>query len=326
MVLMPQHVDGLECFGSPRLKMWSSTMIDELKRFFEDYPRQVLQMRGVSPADLPAGLMDRLLDYRHRQLVNLEDAQYFRIDPAAYWMLTKLISEMKRDGLEELYSQVMLPFSTMMIEIADSEPDQVLTGVVIQIDDAIFTQRFILRKNDVGPSNCAIVSRGLKAEIIYTPTRELFDAVGLPVPDAMIEDEITWNKTFLALAVAIATLLRHDGMLKVEEVSLYPRQTRRQAERSGKSLPDTLISKITLGKAGRGQVEAMKEDNKDGVRQGIPRRTHWVRGHAMRSRSGQIVWRMPHLRGAGPMIKQVRHLTAEAVTDTDDTSDLTNGG
>lgn len=301
-------------------------MIAELKRFFEDYPRQVLQMRGIRPADLPDGLMDRLLDYRHRHLVNLEDAQYFRIDPAAYWMLTKLISEMKSDGLEELYSQVMLPFSTMMIEIADGGADQTLTGVVIQIDDAIYTQRFILRKDDLGPSNCAIVSRGLKAEIIHTPTRELFDAVGLAVPEGMIADEVTWNKTFLALAVAVATLLRHDGMLKVEEVSLYPRQMRRQAERSGKSLPDTLVSKITLGKAGRGQVEAMKEENTGNGREAVSRRTHWVRGHAMRSRSGQIVWRMPHLRGAGPMVKQVRHVTAEAMTEVSGSNGLINGG
>ncbi|EIE53022.1 hypothetical protein C357_00869 [Citreicella sp. 357] len=270
--------------------------------------------------------MDRLLDYRHRQLVNLKDAQYFRIDPAAYWMLTKLISEMKSDGLEELYSQVMLPFSTMIIEIADSGADQALTGLVIQIDDAIYTQRFILRKDDLGPSNCAMFSKGLQAEIIHTPNRELFDAVGLPVPEGMIEDEVAWNKTFLALSVAIATLLRHDGMLKVEEVSLYPRQMRRQAERSGKPLPDTLISKITLGKAGRGQVEAMKEDSADSGRASVPRRTHWVRGHAMRSRSGLIVWRMPHLRAAGPLIKQVRNVTAASTAETIAANGSADGG
>jgi hypothetical protein len=311
-----QRVDRTEFLGSSVLNRRSESMLEVLKRFFEDYPRQVLQMKGLPSADLPEGLMDRLLDYRHRQLVNLEDAQYFRIDPAAYWMLTKLISEMKSAGLEELYSQVMLPFSTMMIEIANSVADQALTGVIIQVDDAIYTQRFILRKDDLGPSNCVIVSRGLKAEIIHTPTRELFDAVGLAVPDGLIEDEVTWNKTFLALAIAIATLLRHDGMLKVEEVSLYPRQIRRQAERSGKHLPDTLISQITLGKAGRGQLEAMKDENADSEREGVPRRTHWVRGHAMRSRSGQIVWRMPHLRGAGPVIKQVRHVTAASPTES----------
>lgn len=285
-------------------------MLEQLQRFFEDYPRQILQMRGVRPADLPDGLMDRLLDYRHRQLVNLEDAQYFRIDPAAYWMLTRLISEMKRDGLEDLYSQVMLPFPTMMIEIAGGGGDQLLTGVVIQIDDTIYTQRFILRKEEIGPSSCAVISRGLKAEVVDTPTKELMAGIGVTLPVGMVEGELAWNKTFLALAVAIATLLRHDGMLKVEDVSLYPRQSRRLAERSGKPLPDTLISRITLGKAGRGQIEAMKAEDSGGDREGTARRTHWVRGHALRSRSGQIVWRMPHLRGAGPLIRQTRDVTA----------------
>jgi hypothetical protein len=284
-------------------------MIEELKRFFQDYPQQILQMQGFQSIDLPDGLMDRLLDYRRRQLVNLEDAQYFRIDQAAYFLLTNLMSEMKKDGLEDLYSQVMLPFSTMILEIADTGVDQAVAGVVIQIDDTIYTQRFVLRKNDLGPSGCMMVSKGLKAEVIDTPTRELMEAGGPPIPEGMFEEEVVWNRTFVALAVAIATLLRHDGMLGVEEVSLYPRQMRRKAERSGKPLPDTIISKITLGKAGRGHVEAIKRDDGGVEPEAVPRRTHWVRGHAMRSRSGQIVWRMPHMRGVGPMIKQLRHVT-----------------
>lgn len=286
-------------------------MLEQLQRFFEDYPRQILQMKGTRSADLPDGLTERLLDYRHRQLANLEDAQYFRIDPAAYWMLTRLVSEMKSEGLEELYSQVMLPFPAMMIEIADSSGgDQLLTGVVIQIDDTIYTQRFVLRKDDLAPSSCVVVSQGMKGEVINTPTRDLMTAIGVTLPEGMVEDELACNRTFIAMAVAISTLLQHEGMLKVEEVSLFPRQMRRQAERSGKPLPDTLISKISLGKAGRGQVEAMKADDAGEGRDGVPRRTHWVRGHPMRSRSGQIVWRMPHLRGAGPLIKQLRRVTA----------------
>lgn len=36
-------------------------MVQELKLFFTDYPRQILEMQGMSPAELPAGLMDQLL-------------------------------------------------------------------------------------------------------------------------------------------------------------------------------------------------------------------------------------------------------------------------
>jgi len=281
-------------------------MIEDLRRFFEQYPHQILQMRGIGPADLPDGLMDSLLDYRHRQLVNLEDAQHFRIDADAFWMMSELVNEMKRDGLDELFSQVVLPFPTMVIQTPVTGSDQMPFGVVMQVDDAIYTQRFILGSNGLSPSSCVMVSQGLGATTVTTPTNDLFIAVGLPVPEGLIEDELISNRTFLGLAVTIATLLNYDGMLKAEDVSLYPRQMRRQAERSGKTLPDTLISKIALGKAGRGQVEAMKEERMPGV----PRRTHWVRGHPMRSRSGKIVWRMPHLRGAGPLIKQERQVTA----------------
>ncbi|WP_050526821.1 hypothetical protein [Pseudorhodobacter aquimaris] len=298
-------------------------MLEDLKRFFEDYPRQILQLQGVKPAEVPDDLMDQLLDYRHRSLSNLEDAQPFRIDPDAFWMMSELINEMKRDGLDELFSQVRLPFSTMIVlpPVLGSDGlmrgnDGLALGVVTQIEDTIFTQRFIFRSSNVGPSNCVMISKGMGVTSVSTPTRDLFEAVGMNVPEGMIEDELTSNRTFLGIAVAIATLLRHDGMLKLEEVSLYPRQQRRQAERSGKVLPATLISKITLGKAGRGQMEAMKEDIVADERGIIARRTHWVRGHHMRSRSGKLVWRMPHLRGAGPLIKQLRHVTGATSAET----------
>ncbi|MFV0297407.1 MAG: hypothetical protein ACK5JT_14930 [Hyphomicrobiaceae bacterium] len=304
-------------------------MLEDLKRFFEDYPRQILQLQGVKPVDLPEDLMDRLLDYRQRSIVNLEHAQPFRIDPDAFWMMGELINEMKRDGLDELFSQVRLPFPTMIIlpPLMGSDGlmrgnDGLVLGVVTQIEDTICTQRFAFRESDVGPSNCVMISRAMGATSVPTPTRELCEALGMQVPEGMIEDELASNRTFLATAVAIATLLRHDGMLNVQEASLYPRHQRRQAERSGKVLPDTRISKITLGKAGRGQLEAMKEDIAADGREGIPRRTHWVRGHSMRSRSGKLVWRMPHLRGAGPLIKQVRHVSGTTSAEILETAPL----
>jgi hypothetical protein len=296
-------------------------MVEALKLFFRDFPRQILEMQGVRPGELPAGLMDQLMDYRDRSLAILEDAQVFRIDIDAYWMMSELVNEMKRDGLDELFSQVQLPFPTMIIMPplvgADGiirQNDGSVLGLVTQVDEEIYTQRFIIRQNTVGPSACCMITKGMGASAVPTPTRELFEAVGMPVSDGMIDEELATNRTFLGSAVAIATLLRHNGMLDVQEVSLYPRHERRQAERSGKALPDTLITKIALGKAGRGQVEAMKDDISPDGRRGMPRRTHWVRGHYMKSRSGKLVWRMPHLRGAGPLVPQLRHVTGTAST------------
>ncbi|WP_323010503.1 hypothetical protein [Paracoccus sp. (in: a-proteobacteria)] len=291
-------------------------MIQDLKLFFTDYPRQILEMQGVRPVELPAGLTDQLMDYRKRFLLILEDAQVFKIDIDAYWMMSELVNEMKRDGLDELFSQVQLPFPTMIImpplvgEDGIMRPnDGSVLGIVTQVEEEIYTQRFAIRRNGVGPSTCVMVSKGIGASAVPTPTRELFEAVGSPVPNGMVEEELVMNRNFLGSAVAIATLLRHDGMLDAQEVSLHPRHERRQAERSGKKLPDTLITKIALGKAGRGQVEAMKEDMSAAGREAMPRRTHWVRGHHMKTKSGKLVWRMPHLRGAGPLIPQLRHVT-----------------
>lgn len=294
-------------------------MVQELEAFFKDYPRQIREMQGVGQSELPSGLMEQLLDYRARSLAIIEDAQVFRIDADAYWMMGELVNEMKRDGLDELYSQVQLPFPTMVImppltgeDGIQRQNDGSVLGLVTQAEGEIYTQRFAIRQNTVGPSTCCMVTKGMMAEVIPTPTRGLFEAIGMPVPDGMIEDELAMNRNFLGAAVAIATLLRHDGMLEVQQVSLHPRHERRQAERSGKVLPATLITKIALGKSGRGQVEAMKADLAADAREGIPRRTHWVRGHHMKSRSGKLVWRMPHLRGAGPLIPQLRHVTGSA--------------
>ncbi len=294
-------------------------MVQALRLFFTDYPQQILEMQGVTPDELPAGLMDRLRDYRDRSLAILEDAQVFRIDIDAYWMMSELVNEMKRNGLDELFSQVQLPFPSMIImppllgtDGIMRQNDGSVLGLVTQVEEKIYTQRFAIRQNTVGPSACCMITKGMGASAVPTPTRELLEAVGMPVSDGMLDEELAMDRTFLGLAVAIATLLRHNGMLDVQEVSLHPRHQRRQAERSGRVLPDTLITKIALGKAGRGQVEAMKDDTSTDGRKGMPRRTHWVRGHYMKSRSGNLVWRMPHLRGAGPLVPQLRHVTGSA--------------
>lgn len=118
-----------------------------------------------------------------------------------------------------------------------------------------------------------MITKGMGASSVPRPTQKLFQAVGMLISDDMIDEEFAMNRSLLASAVAIAILLHHDGMLDAQQVSLHPRHERRQAERSGKALPDTLITKIALGKAGRGQVEAMKDETSTDGRKGMPRRT-----------------------------------------------------
>ena len=156
-------------------------------------------------------------------------------------MMGELVNEMKRDGLDELYSQVQLPFPTMAImppltgeDGIQRQNDGSVIGLVTQVKGHIYTQRFAIRQNTVGPSTRCMVTRGMKAEVVPTPTRGLFEAVGMQVPDGMTEDELAMNRNFLGAAVAIAALLRHDGMLEVQQVSLHPKQERRQAKRSGR--------------------------------------------------------------------------------------------
>ena len=160
-------------------------MIQDLKSFFVDYPRQICEMQGAQQSELPAGLMDQLLDYRARSLAILEDAQIFRIDADAYWMMGELVNEMKRDGLDEIFSQVQLPFPTMVImppltgeDGIQRQNDGSVIGLVTQVEGHIYTQRFAIRQNTVGPSTCCMVTKGMKAEVIPTPTRGLFEAVG----------------------------------------------------------------------------------------------------------------------------------------------------
>lgn len=283
-------------------------MIEYLNRFFETYPHNLLRHKGVKPSELPDGLMDRLLEYKRVQLVNLEDAQLFRVDTHAFEMMGALVNEMTRDGLTDLFSKVILPFPIMIIQPPSNDRDKVAYGVVMQLEDKIYTYRVVIGDEGLSLGVTLLISQGLEFAPHYQPPYELLVAIGLEPAKGLEDEETNNNKSFLSIAVAIATLLRHDGMLKAEEVSLHSRQARRQAERSGRRLPDTVITRIALGKIGRSQVHAMNTKPSEST----PRRTHWVRGHFMRSRSNELVWRMPHLRGAGPLINQVRHVSAES--------------
>lgn len=100
-----------------------------------------------------------------------------------------------------------------------------------------------------------------------------------------------------------------QGIYSSEQGSCLTRTGSRAGE-TGTAANPTRVSRITLGQAGRGQLEAMNEDATESRDKRGNKRTHWVRGHPMRNRSGGISWRMPHLRGAGPLNSQRREVTA----------------
>lgn len=287
-------------------------MLHQLKDFFKQYPENLLSLCGKRPQDIDPGLLHSLNDYQNRQQIILEDTHAFRFDVEAELMLTQLINEIERDGLEDTYQSAVLPFPAITLEKQTDESGASVVGLLTQVDGNIYTQVFMINEEGVAPSMFALKSNGLDGEFIPTPSQEFFRQQSVnPRLQETINDERTWAQYFLGLSVAIFAMLRHQSMLDVEEVAAYPRAERRRAKKSGTKLPDFRVSKIKLGVAGRGQWEAMQEDAEKGNGDRKRRRTHWVRGHYMRNPSGGLSWRMPHLRGAGPLIRQERHIVAE---------------
>lgn len=84
--------------------------------------------------------------------------------------------------------------------------DGLVLVVVTQTEDTIFTQRFIIRSSDVGPSNCVMISKGMGVTSVLTPTHDLFEAVGMHVPESLIE-------TFDPTRPGIVRLHRHPLLL-----------------------------------------------------------------------------------------------------------------
>lgn len=287
-------------------------MFQMLIDFFDTYPDNLLGLKGKLRSEVPSDLMERIQDHKERQQFILGEAHLFRLDDDVEWMLDSLIDEMKRDGLEDIFLKVKLPFPVILLERAALTDGFKLFGLLTQEGDTIYTQRFLVQQEGLVPSTMVLRSSGLVGNNLPTPTQELtrFLSGKDELADALEVEEQT-VRYLLGLAVAMSTLLGHRGMLEVEEASSYSRPERRRAEKAGRPLPATRVSKITLGEAGRGQVAAMRDVSASGEGEKGRRRAHWVRGHYMRNQSGGASWRMPHIRGAGPLVSQERHVVAD---------------
>lgn len=285
-------------------------MLQNLLDFYRTYPDSLLAVRGARATTVPEDLMRQARHHRDRQLELLERAQRFRLSPDAEELLFRLLTEMRADGLEAVYHEVRLPFPVLLIERPTGPDGVTVLGLLTQGEGAVYTQRFLVTGSGLVPNLLVLRSAGLSGELLPSPTRELLRLLAPGEPDgAALEEEARLSRHLLGATVALATLLNHRGMLERSEAPAHPRAERRRAERAGHPLPDTRVSVITLGEAGRGQLEAMREER--GARRGGVRRAHWVRGHFMRNPSGGLSWRMPHIRGAGPLIGQERRVVSE---------------
>ena len=161
------------------------------------------------------------------------------------------------------------------------------------------------------PNLLIFKSQGASVDVLHSPTLALAQSVGEDVTEeAAVKQEKSYCISFLAMAVGMSILFEHKAMLKKEEVSAYPRVERRRAQRAGRPLPNKTIIKVKLGDLGTHQLDAMSGENQTNENVTLKRRAHWVQGHFMRNRAGGISWRNPHIRGAGPLIEQERHVSS----------------
>lgn len=285
-------------------------MRDDLISLYGAYPEILLRVNGIRPQQIEPALMTSLKAHRQHQLALLEAARVFRLDEDTEWMLSRLVIEMNDDGLEDSFHKVRLPFPQIFLERGAATRDGSKRAAILsQLQPGLAVQSFATTPQGAFPSLIVMEAAGVTATYGTTPTLELVKAMGGKGDiDRALDEELTVNRHFLGVAAGLSILLQHEGMLEVEEVPAQSRAERRRAARSGRPLPESRIVRIRLGQAGRGQVAAMRGDGKPEDGQSVPRRAHWVRGHMMRNRSGGTSWRMPHIRGAGPVIGQEWHI------------------
>lgn len=291
-------------------------MIGTLTKFFETYPQSFLDTNGPFRDGIPPELMSRMLEFRDRQLHVLSYAKHYRIDQETVQMLTDLAYGTKPSGREEIYREAQFPFPALLVECPDSTGEGSYVALTTVVDDYMYTQRMLVSAKGIVPSLLVLKSSGLKGEVIYTPTYEAA-MLGPKHPDgeAALQGEREVCSQFVAIVATMCSMLKYKGMIETEEVQAFSRPERRRAEKAGKPLPDALVTRVRLGSIGRIQLKATRVE-RDPEDPSGKRRAHWVAGHYMRHMARtDKVFRMPHIRGAGPVIPQMRRVQLPDVGD-----------
>ncbi|MDO6724693.1 hypothetical protein Q4560_15585 [Celeribacter halophilus] len=285
-------------------------MIANLLNFYELYPDILLRLRSINRASLAPDLLESLDFHGQRQREIFDIAQVYQIDERAEVMLNNLSAQMQKDGLDSMFCNVRLPFPAMLLTVPEPKVGDWPAALITQDDDTLYTQIYLANKGGLFPNLLVFRSQGASVDILHSPTFALAQANGEDVTEeAAIKQEKNLCFSFLAMAVGMSILFEHKAMLEKEEVPAYPRAERRRAQKSGRTLPNKSIIKVRLGELGKHQVEATDGVSRANEGESSKRRAHWVQGHFMRNRAGGISWRNPHIRGAGPILKQERHIS-----------------
>ena len=286
-------------------------MLANLLDFYERYPDILLYLKGIDRASLKPNLIESLDFHGKRQREIFDIAQFYQIDERAEIMLRDLSAQMQEDGLDSMFSNVRLPFPAMFLTVPKPKVGAWPAALITQDDNILYSQIYLANNNGLFPNLLIFKSQGASVDVLHSPSLALSQAIGEKVTEeAAIKQEKSLCFDFLAIAVGMSVLFEHKAMLEKEEMPAYPRAERRRAQRSGRTLPDKSIMKVKLGELGRHQLEATSDKHEANEEISPKRRTHWVQGHFMRNRSGGISWRKPHIRGAGPLLEQERHISS----------------
>ncbi|WP_411839835.1 hypothetical protein [Paracoccus sp. ME4] len=285
-------------------------MVQTFVDLYQAYPDAMIRHMGRDPAGIDPALLGRLRDHRREQLALLAAAHHFRIEQDAEDMLFRLIHELGEAAAEDAFHRVRMPFPVVFLERGASTDDgSVRAALITQAEGRLQVQSFATLPGAALPSLLVSEVTEMQMEQLATPTLELIEEIaGASGAQEPLRNEEQINSFFVKLAVSLATLLAHTGMLEVQDMPAVPRAERRRAEREGRPAPTARISMIRLGEAGRGQLQAMRAGPAGETGDAMARRAHWVRGHFMRTKTGDLTWRMPHIRGAGPVIKGMRRI------------------
>jgi hypothetical protein len=257
----------------------------------------------------------------HAILAVIERAQVFALDQETDILLTSMARNAREDGVEGIFWNTPLPFDNIWLE--RGLPEGKRDAFIIERQGNMQSCTTVMAEGDfLAPALVTTVTRTDSRQMDYRKSRYSdFAAAYSPPGEAekwsVLQAEQRDIIPFGILeAKMMASLMSHPGMIRASEpVPAATRQERRRAQREGRSLPAKTVSHITLGEYGKGQLLAMTDERRG---EGQPRRSHWVRGHWMRNRAGGVSWRMPHMRGVGPLTPKERMVGSDPDTGLPD--------